>query len=115
MLPRVKGSGISKVRELSMFNDKDPITWRFFFLIYLAQFVECTEVVEMSIPEDESDDDYAEIICQYGKINGKLIAMIGGSCYKNSFCRNLLRGYTGYQWAYYYCKFLMKRFKPKGE
>ena len=53
--------------------------------------------VEMPIPEDKSENDYAKRIRQHGKINGKLIAMIGGSCYKNHFCRNLLRGYTGHQ------------------
>ena len=115
MLPRVKGSDSSKVGELSMFDDKDPITWKFFFRIYLAQFMGYIEVIEMPIPEDESEEECAERINQYGKINGKLIAMIGGSCYKNPICRNLLRGYTGHQWAYYYLEFLMKRFKPKGE
>ena len=45
-----------------MFNDNDPITWRFFFLIYLAQFVVYIEVIEIPIPEDESEDDYAERI-----------------------------------------------------
>ena len=65
--------------------------------------------------EDESKDDYAERIRQYGKINGRLIAMIGGSCYKNQICRNLLRGYTGHQWANYNIEFLIKRFKPKRE
>ena len=78
-----EGSDSSKVRELSMFDDKDPITWRFFFLIYLAQFVGYIEVIEMPIPEDESEDDYAERIRQYGKINRRLMAMIGGSCYIN--------------------------------
>ena len=66
-----------------MFDDNDPITWRFFFLFYLAQFVGYIEIIEMPIPEDESEDDNAEIIRQYGKINGRLIAMIGGSFYKN--------------------------------
>ena len=59
-----------------MFDDNDPITWKFFFVIYLAQFV---KVEKMPIPEIESDEEYAERIRQYGKINGKLIAMIGGS------------------------------------
>ena len=75
MLPRVKGSDSSKVGELSMFDDKDPITWKFFFRIYLAQFMGYIEVIEMPIPEDESEEECAERINQYGKINGKLIAM----------------------------------------
>ena len=41
--------------------------------------------------------------------------MIGGSCNTNPIRRNLLRGYTGHQWMYYYLKFLIKRFRPKGE
>ena len=44
------------------------------------------EVVEMPIPEDESEDDYAERIRQYGKINERLVEMIGGSCYKIPIC-----------------------------
>ena len=52
-------------------------------MIYLAQFVAYIEVVEMYIPENESDEQYAERIHQYGKINGKLIATIGGSSYRN--------------------------------
>ena len=84
-------------------------------MIYLAQFVGYIEVVEMPIPEYESDEEYAERIHQYGKINGKLRAMIGRSCYRNPICRTLLRGYNGVQSAYYYLEFLIKRFKPKGE
>ena len=67
-------------------TSKDPIAWRFFFLIYLAQFVRYIEVIEMPISEDESEDDYAERTRQYGKINGKLKAMIDESCYKNPIC-----------------------------
>ena len=66
-----------------MFDDKDPITCKFFFLNYLTQFVGYIEVVEMSILEDESEEDYAERTRQRGETNGKLIAIIGGSCYKN--------------------------------
>ena len=84
-------------------------------MIYLAQFVGYIEVVEIPIAENKSDDEYAEQIHQYRKINGKLIAMIGESCYRNPICRALLRGYNGVQWAYYHLEFLMKRFKPKGE
>ena len=69
----------------------------------------------MPIPEDESENDQIESIHQYGKINGKLIRIIGGSCNRNPICRTLLRGYTGVEWTYYYLEFPMKRFKPKGE
>ena len=100
MIVRVKSSDSSKVvRDLSSFDDKDPITWKFFFLVYLAQFVGYVKVVEIPIPENESQEEYAERTHHYGKINGKLIAMIGGSCYKNLICRAPLRGYTGFQWA----------------
>ena len=59
MLPRVKGLDSSKVGKLSWFDDKDPISWKFYFLIYLAQFVGNIEVIDMPIPENESEDDYA--------------------------------------------------------
>ena len=64
MLPRVKGLDSSNVGGLSMFDDKDPMTWKFFFLIYLAQFVGYIEAILMPIPEVESEDDYAERIRQ---------------------------------------------------
>ena len=64
--------------------------------LQLAQFVGYIKVVEMLIPEDESENDYTERIRQYGKINGTLVAMISWSCYKNPICQNLLRGYTGH-------------------
>ena len=81
----------------------------------MAQFVGYIEVIEIPIPEDESENDYTKRIRQYGKINGKLIAMIDGSRYKNPNCRNLQHEYTGHQWAYYYLEFPIQRFKPKGE
>ena len=56
-----------------MFDDKFPIIWIFFFLIYWAQFVGYIEVVDMPIPEDKSEDGYAEKIRQYGKLNGRLL------------------------------------------
>ena len=51
-----------------MFNEKDPITWKFFLMIYFAQFVGYIEVVEVPIPESELDKECAERIYQYGKI-----------------------------------------------
>ena len=98
-----------------MFEDKDLINKKFFFLIYLAQFVGYMKVAEIPIPEDGSEDDETDRVHQYGKISGKLIAIIGGSCYKNPICRALLRVHTGVQWAYSYLEFLIKRFKLKGE
>ena len=84
-------------------------------MIYLAQIVGYIEVIEMPIPENESDEKYAERIHQFGKINRKLIAMIGGSCYRNPTCRTLLREYNGVQWAHYCLELLMKWLKPKGK
>ena len=72
MLSRVKGSDSSKIGELCMFDEKDPITWKFFLLVYLAQFVGSFDVVEIPIPENESKNHYTERIRQYKKISGRL-------------------------------------------
>ena len=101
--------------EIYLMNDKDPITWKFFFLIYLAQFIGYIKIVQITIPEDESEEGQTEKTHQYEMINGKLIPMFGESCNKNPICRALLRVYTGVQWAYYNLEFLMKKFKPQGE
>ena len=76
MLPRVKGSNSSKVRELGIFDENDPTTWKFYFLIYFAQFFGYREVVEMPIPNTENEDANSERVQQFGKINGKLIAVL---------------------------------------
>ena len=79
--------------------------------------MEYIEVVEMPIPENETDKEHAERTNpSVWKDKWKAhIAMIGGSCCRNPICQTLLWEYTGVQWAYYYLEFLMKRFKPKGE
>ena len=75
----------------------------------MAQFV----VVEMKFQKTNLRKIKLRIH-RNGMINGKLIAMIGGSCNRNPICLTLLREYTGVQW-YYYFELLMKRFKPKRE
>ena len=114
MLPRVKGSDFSKLENRSVCDDNDPALWKLFFLQHQVEFFGYLEVVEMPIPEGEDEDTYSKRVRQYVKINRNLMAMIGRACNENSKCQNLLRSYTDVKWAYYYLKYLIKRFKSKG-
>ena len=48
-----------------------------FLLMYLAQFMGYIKVIEMKIPDNETEEGGTEKIVRYEEINWKLIAIIG--------------------------------------
>ena len=70
------GSGSSKSSRVDIpaININDINHWNFFFRIAVdVQGKFCLEVLDMVIPDDESEEDKEERITQYGDTSKKLI------------------------------------------
>ena len=49
-------------------------------------------MLEMAIPDQKDDDQFEERIRKYGKINGKILALISEDVFKSSVARTIFDG-----------------------